>query len=199
MKKLLVKSEIVAIPYSPEILPIPGVSEHWVKEVEIDGIKELEIKYEVPMLEDGTIDVSFEYVPAIEPVLGKPEQPEVKEWVVIAQTQGTDEELAIWLEGDKFKYPQDAIAEYHDLSYEDKLQKCFNNRKSEYPSPEDFMNAWFDGRVEGLNNLELKRLAVKAKYPKPSLNENTLIETVILFPVTQPELIEDQSLPDFVD
>jgi hypothetical protein len=199
MKKLLIKSEFVTIPYSPEILPVSGVSEHWVKEVEIDGVKGLETKYEVPMLEDGTIDVSYEYVPAIEPVEGKPEQPEIKEWIVIAQTQGSDEDLAIWLEGDKFKYPQDAIAEYHELSYEDKLQECFHKRKSEYPSPEDFMNAWFDGGAEVLNNLELKRLAVKAKYPKPTFNENTLIETVILFPVIEPQITEEQSLPDFMD
>ena len=199
MKKLLVKSEIVVTPYSPAILPIPGSPELWVKEIEIDGVKELETKYEMPMLEDGTVDVSYEYVPAIEAVAGKPEQPEIKEWVVIAQTQGSDEDLAVWLEGDKFKYPQNAIAEYYELSYEDKLQECFHKRKSEYPSPEDFMNAWFDGGAEVLNNLELKRLAVKAKYPKPQPNENTLIETVILFPVIEPGPIEEQSLPDFMD
>lgn len=119
--------------------------------------------------------------------------------IIIAHTQGSDEDLAIWLEGDKFKYPQDAIAEYHELSYEDKLQECFHKRKSEYPSPEEFMNAWFDGGAEVLNNLELKRLAVKAKYPKPTPNENTLIETVILFPVIEPEPTEEQPLPDFMD
>ena len=38
------------------------------------------------------------------------------------------------------------------------------------------MNAWFDGGADALNNLELKRLAVKAQYPKPQPKENTLIE-----------------------
>ena len=138
MKKLLVKSEIVVTPYSPEILPIPGISEHWIKEVEIDGVKELETKYEMPMLEDGTVDVSYEYVPAIEPVEGKPEQPEVKEWVVIAQTQGTDEELAVWLEGDKFKYPEGYVVEYIDIS-EQVLQEKVNEDALTYLASTDWL------------------------------------------------------------
>ena len=109
------------------------------------------------------------------------------------------EQLAWWLEGNKSSYPQDAIAEYHEMSYEDELQECFTKRKSWYPSPEDFMDAWFDGKIEALNDMELKRLAIKAKYPKPQPKENTLIETVILFPVVEPEIIEEQPLPDFTD
>lgn len=109
------------------------------------------------------------------------------------------EKLASWLDGNKSSYPQDAIAEYHAISYEDELKECFDKRKSEYPSPEEFMNAWFDGGAEVLNNLELKRLAVKAKYPKPQPKENTLIESIILFPVAEPEIVEEQPLPDFMD
>jgi hypothetical protein len=109
------------------------------------------------------------------------------------------EKLAWWLDGNKSSYPQDAIAEYHAISYEDELKECFGKRKTEYPSPEEFMNAWFDGGAEALNNLELKRLAVKAQYPKPQPKENTLIESVVLFPVVEPEIVEEQPLPEFMD
>lgn len=109
------------------------------------------------------------------------------------------EKLAWWLDGNKPNYPQDAIVEYHEMSYEDELKECFYKRKNEYPSPEEFMNAWFDGKIEALNDLELRRLAVKAKYPKPQPKENTLIESFPLFPVIEPEVQEDQPLPDFMD
>ena len=109
------------------------------------------------------------------------------------------EKLAWWLDGNKSSYPQDAIAEYHSISYEDELKECFDKRKSEYPSPEEFMNAWFDGGTQSIHDLELKRLSVKAKYPKPQPKENTLIESVVLFPVTETEIIEEQPLPEFMD
>jgi hypothetical protein len=109
------------------------------------------------------------------------------------------DKLAWWLDGNKSSYPQDAIAEYHAISYEDELQECFTKRKAEYPSPEEFMNAWFDGKIEALNDMELKRLAIKAKYPKPQPKENTLIESVVLFPAIKPEVVEDQPLPEFMD
>ncbi len=109
------------------------------------------------------------------------------------------EKLAWWLDGNKSSYPQDAIAEYHATSYEDELKECFDKRKSEYPSPEEFMNAWFDGGTQAIHDLELKRLSVKAKYPKPQPKENTLIESIVLFPVIEPEIIEEQPLPEFMD
>ena len=49
-------------------------------------------------------------VPAI------PEQPEVSHDEIIAQTQGEDEELAQWLAGDSFKYPEGYWVEYVDIS-----------------------------------------------------------------------------------
>lgn len=109
------------------------------------------------------------------------------------------EKLAWWLDGNKSSYPQDAIAEYHEISYKDELEECFYKRKNEYPSPEEFMNAWFDGGTQAIHDLELKRLSVKAKYPKPQPKENTLIESVVLFPVTETEIIEEQPLPEFMD
>ena len=47
------------------------------------------------------------------------------------------------------------------------LQQCIQKRRSEYPSAEEFLNAFFDGGDEALEALKSKRLEVKAKYPKP--------------------------------
>jgi hypothetical protein len=106
MKKLLVKIKVIDIPYSPAVEAIP---QKWTKE-------ELEV-FEQPMIEialgEFEIDSSFTYhaeIPAI------PEQPEVSHEEIIAQTQGNDEELAQWLAGDSFKYPQDHWVEYVDIS-----------------------------------------------------------------------------------
>lgn len=101
---------------------------------------------------------------------------------IIDQTQSASEsDLELWLSGNLHKYPEDAIAEYWDHSYEYDLQVCLNNRKSKYPSAEEFLNAYFDGGQEELNNLELKRLAVKAEFPKPTFKEVSLIKSVVLF------------------
>lgn len=54
-----------------------------------------------------------------------------------------------------------------DVSAEHELAECLAKRKAEYPSPEDFLNAWFDGGDAALEELKQKRLAVKAKHPKP--------------------------------
>ena len=54
--------------------------------------------------------------------------------------------------------------EIEDISQEHELREVIQNRIAEYPSAADFLNAYFDG---GLDLLREKRLAVKAKYPKP--------------------------------
>jgi hypothetical protein len=59
------------------------------------------------------------------------------------------------------------IIEILDVSAEADLAECIAKRKAEYPTPEEFMNAWFDGGESGLNSLHAKRLEIKAKYPKP--------------------------------
>jgi len=105
MKKLLVKIKVIDIPYSPEVEAIP---QKWTKE-------EIEV-FEQPMIEiDGTLvnDESYTHHPEIP---ARPEQPEVSHEEIIAQTQGSDEELAQWLAGDSFKYPQDHWVEYVDIS-----------------------------------------------------------------------------------
>ncbi len=118
---------------------------------------------------------------------------------ILIQHTGPEADLLKWLEEEKNKYPIGAIVEIWDYSYEYELAECIGKRVSEYPTPSDFLNAYFDGKEEALHDLELKRLAVKAKYPKPQPKENTLIESVVLFPVVEPEIVEEQPLPEFMD
>lgn len=54
--------------------------------------------------------------------------------------------------------------EIEDISKEHELREVIQKRIAEYPSAAEFLNAYFDG---GLDLLREKRLAVKAKYPKP--------------------------------
>lgn len=118
MKKLLVKAEFIVTPYSPAVPGIPGVEaqpEKWTKGDEV--------LFQQPMIEvnlgEFEVDSSYTYHPAIEAVEAVaeiPEQPEVKEWRVIAQTQGSDEELAVWLAGDAHKYPEGYQVEYIDIT-----------------------------------------------------------------------------------
>lgn len=85
--------------------------------------------------------VTQQYEPAIEASEGveaKPEIPEIKEWKVIAQTQGSDEELAIWLEGDKHKYPEGYFLEYIDVS-EQVAQEAINSEALAYLASTDWL------------------------------------------------------------
>lgn len=63
--------------------------------------------------------------------------------------------------------PAEYTVEVTDISAEHELAECLAKRKAEYPSPEEFLNAFFDGGQAALDALQLNRLAVKAKYPKP--------------------------------
>ena len=69
---------------------------------------------------------------------------------------------------DNYKGEEYSI-EVIDLSqdYDFLLAECIKNRMSEYPSPEDFMNAFFDGGDLAVQELQSKRLLIKSKYPKP--------------------------------
>jgi len=53
-----------------------------------------------------------------------------------------------------------------DITEEYNLQQVIAKRKAEYPSAEEFMNAFFDGGDEAIAALQAKRLEIKAKYPK---------------------------------
>lgn len=107
MKKLLVKIKVIDIPYSPAV---EAIQESWSKELE-NGL--VNIVYSQPLDELGNPDSSYTYFPAVSSI---PEQPEVSHEEVIAQTQGNDEELAQWLAGDSFKYPEGYWVEYVDIS-----------------------------------------------------------------------------------
>ena len=63
--------------------------------------------------------------------------------------------------------PDEYTVEITDISAEYALQECIQKRKAEYPSPEEFMNAYFDGGEAALQAMSASRLAVKQKYPKP--------------------------------
>ena len=54
-----------------------------------------------------------------------------------------------------------------DMTQKYALQECIANRKAEYPTMEEFLNAYFDGGEVAVQILQAQRLAVKAKYPKP--------------------------------
>lgn len=124
MKKLLVKAEYIVQKYQAPVEGVDAVEaqpEKWIK----DDV----VVYEQPMIEvnlgEFEADQSFTYHPAIEAVEGveaKPEIPEVKETRIIAQTQGNDDELAQWLAGDAFKYPEGYWVEYVDISAEIEAQ-----------------------------------------------------------------------------
>jgi len=57
--------------------------------------------------------------------------------------------------------------EIEDISSQYALEQVIMKRKLEYPSSEEFMNAYFDGGPEALGVLQMKRLEIKTKYPKP--------------------------------
>jgi len=66
---------------------------------------------------------------------------------------------------------QGLINEYPDCEIivsTTELEECYKNRMAEYPGIEDFLNAYFDGGEFAVQELQNMRLAVKAKYPKPS-------------------------------
>ena len=54
-----------------------------------------------------------------------------------------------------------------DITAEHDLQECIKNRKSEYPTMEEFLNAYFDGGEVAVQALQQKRLLIKQKYKKP--------------------------------
>jgi hypothetical protein len=136
MKKLLVKHESIDIPFSS------AVPEKWVK----DGIE----VFEQPEYLDG-----WEYVAAI------PEVTEVKSFKTIAQTQGTDEELSVWLAGDSFKYPEGYVVEYIDISAQVE-QERINSEALAYLADTDWMQIRFtETNVE--MPLEVKQLRAEAR------------------------------------
>jgi hypothetical protein len=65
------------------------------------------------------------------------------------------------------KLKAEYTVEIEDITAEHELQQVIAKRKAEYPSAEEFLNAYFDGGDEAVAELQAKRLSIKAKYPKP--------------------------------
>lgn len=86
----------------------------------------------------------------------------------ILETEARDEygELKTYI-----KVKAEYTIEVLDVTYDHELQECINNRRASYPTPEAFLNAYFDGGADALELLKQKRLEVKAKYPKPIKGE----------------------------
>jgi hypothetical protein len=66
-----------------------------------------------------------------------------------------------------FGSPEEYDVEEIDITAEHALAEVIKNRVAEYPTPAEFMNAFFDGGESAIAELQAKRLAIKAKYPKP--------------------------------
>lgn len=65
------------------------------------------------------------------------------------------------------KLKAEYTVEIEDITAQYELKQCIAKRKAEYPSAEDFLNAYFDGGQTALDALQAARLAIKTKYPKP--------------------------------
>jgi hypothetical protein len=109
-------------------------------------------------------------IPAIDPVLVSEAVP------AVLDEQGnvvTPEVPAVYTDAvpavikKQVKLKAEYTIEIVDITDEHALQECIQKRKMEYPTPEEFMNAFFDGDEEMLQALQTKRLAIKQKYPKP--------------------------------
>jgi hypothetical protein len=94
-------------------------------------IKVIDIPYSPSVEAIPATDTEPE-IPAI------PEQLEVSHEEIIAQTQGSDEELAQWLTGDSFKYPQGYWVEYVDISLQVEQEKI-NAEALAYLASTDWM------------------------------------------------------------
>jgi hypothetical protein len=77
------------------------------------------------------------------------------------------EVLANLVDTNYFGLPGEYTVEIIDITSEYALAEVIKNRVAEYPSPAEFMNAFFDGGESAIAELQAKRLAIKAKYPKP--------------------------------
>lgn len=72
-------------------------------------------------------------------------------------------ELVHWV-----KLRADYTIEITDITHESDLDLCIKQRLKEYPSPEAFMNAFFDGdQAANIEAMKQARLEIKSKYPKP--------------------------------
>lgn len=93
--------------------------------------------------------------------------------VVPAQTvveqgpNGSVEKIIPPVEKEFVKLRAEYTVEVIDITYQAQLAECLAKRKAEYPTPEEFLDAFFDGDASTLAAIRAKRLAIKEKYKKP--------------------------------
>lgn len=158
MKKLIVKHKVIDIPYSPAV---PAIPEKWTKEDQevfeqpliesITNTQEKWVKGEEEVFEAPSDLTDWVHHPSVEikefikddswthhPHIHEiPEVQEVLKDEIIAQTQGSAEELEIWLEGDKHKYPEGYWVEWIDITAQVE-QERINAESLKYLSDTDF-------------------------------------------------------------
>lgn len=101
----------------------------------------------------------------VDDVEGNYDPADVLEHIETVVEEATEEVPAVIKKQVKLK--AEYIIEIVDISQEHALKECIANRKAEYPTMEEFLNAYFDGGEVAVQELQAKRLAIKAKYPKP--------------------------------
>jgi hypothetical protein len=82
-----------------------------------------------------------------------------------AEMEDPTQQIQEWT--DSNHWGDGTIFEVIDVTFDHELDLCVKSRVAEYPDLGDFLNAFFDGGEPALAELQAKRLAVKAKYPKP--------------------------------
>jgi hypothetical protein len=125
----------------PEIYGLP---ERWVPHKDEGGEYD-----EADVLDERIVELS----PAIDAVVN--DANEIVQEAIPAKTRK------------EVKLRAEYTVEIIDISAQVALENCMAARKAEYPTPEEFMNAFFDGGESAVAALQAKRLAIKQKYPKP--------------------------------
>lgn len=92
----------------------------------------------------------------------KPEIPAVLDEQGVEVSPAVPALMEVWV-----KLKAEYTVEIQDISAQHALAEVIAKRVAEYPSPQDFLNAFFDGGEPALEVLKNQRLAIKAKYPKP--------------------------------
>lgn len=80
-----------------------------------------------------------------------------------------EEKVEADIDGTPHKYVKlkaEYTIEIEDITAQHELEQVIAKRKAEYPTAEEFLNAYFDGGEAALTALQEKRLAIKSKYPK---------------------------------
>ena len=121
-----------------------GLPERWVPHKDEGGEYD-----EADVLDERIVEVS----PAIDAVVN--DANEIVQEAIPAKTKK------------EVKLRAEYTVEIIDISAQVALENCMAARKAEYPTPEEFMNAFFDGGESAVAALQAKRLAIKQKYPKP--------------------------------